>query len=43
MTSFALVASFDPQIAINDSGIAFVIWEQDDGTGRFGVLANRFD
>jgi hypothetical protein len=34
---------FGPQISVNDSGIAVTVWEQDDETGVFDVLTNRFD
>jgi hypothetical protein len=34
---------FDPQISINDAGLAIVVWEQDDETGIFDVLSAWFD
>ena len=34
--------AFDPQVAVNDTGVALAVWEQDDGT-RYSIMANRFN
>jgi Big-like domain-containing protein len=43
LIGFSSWAASNPQIAVNSSGKAFVVWQQDDTDGSKNVWTNRFD